>query len=77
MAGFLPLAVALYLGGVVAGVALGDGPPGTRVGLALAWPLGPLAFVLTIALLAGAAIIAFPVFGALVAAAALAFWATG
>ncbi|MEQ1573388.1 MAG: hypothetical protein ABL993_04000 [Vicinamibacterales bacterium] len=72
---YLPLGAILYIGGVLTGLVLGDGPLAGRVGLALAWPLGPLAFMLTVALLVGAACIAFPAFGAAVVAAALAFWA--
>ncbi len=75
MNNLLPFGAVLYMGGVLTGLVLGDGPLAARVGLALAWPLGPLAFVLTVALLLGAACMAFPAFGALVVAAALAFWA--
>ncbi len=53
----------LYALGVLIGVVFTDGPPLTRVGLALAWPLGPLAFVATITFLLGVAGIAFPLFG--------------
>jgi hypothetical protein len=53
-----------------------DGGPLTRISLALLWPLGPLAFVVTVAVLVGAALVAFPVFGAVAAlAAGIAWWA--
>ena len=66
----------VYLGGVVVGVLAGDGGPATRVGLALLWPLGPLAFIATVAGLLVVAGIAFPFFGvALAAAVAAAWWA--
>jgi hypothetical protein len=43
--------------------------------VAALWPLGPLAFVVTVAILLGASLIAFPWIAALVAAtAAAALW---
>ena len=66
----------VYLVGVVVGVLAVDGGPATRVGLALLWPLGPLAFIVTVAGLVAAAAIAFPLFGvALATATAAAWWA--
>ena len=63
----------LYVAGVVWGLIKIDAQPGVRIGLAVLWPLGPLAFVVTLAILIVAAAIAFPLFGlALLAAAALA-----
>jgi hypothetical protein len=59
----------VYVVGVVIGLVAVDGPPATRIGLALAWPLGPLAFVVTVAGLLVVAGIAFPIFGAVLAAA--------
>jgi len=53
-----------------------DARPGSRLGLALLWPLGPLAFVVTITILLAAALIAYPAFGAAVLiAAGVAWWA--
>jgi hypothetical protein len=46
----------------------------TRLTLALLWPIGPLAFALTVTLLLAASLIAFPIGGLLVAAAALVGW---
>lgn len=47
----------------------------TRLALAILWPLGPLAFVLTVALLLAASLVAFPAIGVGAAtAAALVFW---
>ena len=40
----------------------------TRVALALLWPLGPLAFVVTVAILLAASLIAFPLIAGLIAA---------
>ena len=65
----------VYLVGVVVGVLAVDGGPATRVGLALLWPLGPLAFIVTVAGLIAVAGIAFPAFGVLLAGVlTLAWW---
>ena len=40
----------------------------TRIALALLWPIGPLAFLVTVAILLGASLIAFPVVAGIVAA---------
>jgi hypothetical protein len=45
--------------GVLVGVWRTDGPPATKLVLALLWPLGPLAFLVTISGLVVAAVIAF------------------
>ena len=56
------------VGAYVAGVALGllviDGRQAEKIGLALVWPIGPIAFVVTIALLLLASLVAFPSIGA-------------
>ena len=64
----------VYVVGVVIGLVAIDGGPATRIGLALAWPLGPLAFLVTVAGLVLVAAIAFPLFGLVVAALAAAAW---
>ncbi len=48
----------------------------TRIALALLWPVGPVAFLITVAILIGASLIAFPVVAGLIAAAvaAAAWW---
>ena len=77
MAALGPAALLVYVAGVLAGIVAGGGRPAVRVGLALAWPLGPLAFVTTVAMLLAAAAIAFPMFGLLLAAAgAIGWWAS-
>jgi len=48
-----------YVVGVLIGVWRTDGPPATKLTLALLWPLGPVAFFITIAGLLLAAPIAF------------------
>jgi hypothetical protein len=67
--------VILYLVGVAVGLAATDARPAARLGLALLWPLGPLAFVVTVSLLVVASVIAFPRVAAAAAAAAAAWWA--
>jgi hypothetical protein len=55
-----------------------DARPAARVGLALLWPLGPLAFVVTVTILLAASLIAYPAFGVGVLIAvvvAVAWWA--
>ena len=66
----------VYVVGVMVGLLVTDGGLAARIGLALAWPLGPLAFLVTVAGLLVVAAIAFPIFGvALAAAIAAAWWA--
>lgn len=57
---------AVYVAGVAWGLYTIDARPAARVGLALLWPLGPLAFAFTIAVLLVASLIASPAFGAAV-----------
>ena len=63
-------ALAIYAIGVAAGLVLTDAGPLARVVIALLWPLGAAAFVVTISILFVAAMLVFPVFGVLVLAAA-------
>jgi hypothetical protein len=51
--------LAIYLAGVAIGVWRTDAPLPTRMLLALLWPIGPLAFVIVVAILLAAAPIAF------------------
>ena len=48
-----------YVIGALVGLWRTDGPPATKLTLALLWPLGPLAFLVTISGLIIAAAIAF------------------
>jgi hypothetical protein len=64
----------LYIVGVLIGLIATQGGVATRLGLALLWPLGPLAFIITVAGLLVVAAIAFPAFGAIVAALTGAAW---
>ena len=72
--GVWQLGCATYAVGVAWGLLATDARPVARVGLALLWPLGPLAFVVTAALLFAASLIAAPAFGAAVLLAATAAW---
>ena len=51
-----------------------DARPAARVGLALLWPIGPLAFAFTIAILLVASPIASPAFGAVMLLTVAAAW---
>lgn len=62
----LHLALLLYGIGAVIGVLQTDARWPVRIGIALFWPLGPLAFALTASMLIVIACIAFPLFGAIV-----------
>jgi hypothetical protein len=64
----------LYIGGVVVGLFACDARPAGRIALALLWPVGVVALVVTITLLVVVAAIAFPVIGIGVVAAAGAAW---
>lgn len=63
----------LYAAGAAVALLRVDARWPTRVAFALLWPLGPLAFIVTVSILLVASLVAFPVFGAIVIALALAF----
>jgi len=64
----------VYVVGVLVGLVATQGGVATRLGLALLWPLGPLAFVVTVAGLLVVAALAFPLFGIFLAAGVAAAW---
>ena len=66
--------LAVYLVGVIVGLMATQGGPATRLVLAVLWPLGPLAFLITVSGLLVVAAIAFPVFGVILAAGLAAVW---
>jgi hypothetical protein len=68
-------ALTIYLAGAALAVWRTDAGWGTRAIVAILWPLGPLAFAATISLLLAASLIAFPLLGLAVGAAALVSWA--
>jgi hypothetical protein len=51
---------AVYAAGVVCGLVFIDARWPVRIGLALLWPLGPLAFIVTVTILLLASVVAFP-----------------
>ncbi|MGH6690647.1 MAG: hypothetical protein ACREF4_08215, partial [Gammaproteobacteria bacterium] len=67
-----PLLLPVYLAGVAVGLLFTDARGPARLALALLWPVGFLAFAITVSILFVAALVAFPVFGAIVIAGALA-----
>jgi hypothetical protein len=71
------VALLVYAVGVLVGLVLTDARPLGRVTLALLWPLGPLAFVVTIAILIAASAVAFPLASLIAAAAVTLWWALG
>ncbi|HVG69487.1 MAG TPA: hypothetical protein VM819_01215 [Vicinamibacterales bacterium] len=61
---------ALYAAGAIVAIWRTDAAWPTRLALAALWPLGPLAFLVTVGILLAASLIAFPVVAGLIAAAA-------
>jgi hypothetical protein len=68
------VATVIYGLGVITALIGTDARPVGRLGLALVWPLGPLAALATILVLLATAAVAFPLFGVLMLGAALAAW---
>ncbi len=68
------VALGVYLAGAAVGLVRTDAGWGTRVLLAALWPVGPLAFMLTVTALVAVGMIAFPPFGAALIATAGAAW---
>ena len=64
----------VYLVGVVVGLMATQGGPGTRLLLGVLWPLGPLAFLITVTGLLVVAGIAFPLVGVVLAVTFAAGW---
>jgi hypothetical protein len=50
----------VYVAGVLWSLLKSDARPAERVVLSLCWPLGPLAFLVTVAVLLAASVIAYP-----------------
>ena len=59
---------AIYAMGALVAIWRTDASWPTRIGLAALWPLGPLAFLVTVAILLAASLIGFPVVAGLLAA---------
>ena len=72
--GIWEIGFAIYVAGVAWGLMMIDSRPITKIALAALWPLGPIAFAVTITILLAASLVAFPAFGAAVVIAAAAVW---
>ncbi len=70
------VALIVYALGVVVGLLRTDGRWPARVGLSLLWPLGPLAFAVTVAMLLAVSLVAFPMVGVIVVAGISLAWRT-
>jgi len=68
------VALLIYAVGAVVGLVFTDARPLARLGLALAWPIGPATFLVVVSGLLLAALYIFPLFGAVVAAGIAAGW---
>ena len=65
----------IYAAGALVAVWRTDAAWPTRLALAILWPLGPLAFLVTVSILLAASLLAFPlVSGAIAAAVAGVVW---
>ena len=64
----------IYMLGVIVGLMATQGGVATRLLMALLWPLGPLAFIITIAGLLIVAGITFPLFGVVLAGVVAGAW---
>lgn len=70
------LGALIYVAGVACGLLMSDARPLERFVLAVLWPLGPIAFVVTITILLGASAIAYPMVGVpILIALGIAAWA--
>jgi hypothetical protein len=69
-----PALIVVYAAGVVVGVLRVDASPPTKATVALLWPLGVAAAVVTISGLLLAALVLFPMLGAAAVIAAVAGW---
>ena len=65
---------AIYIGGSLLALWRADAAWPTRIALAVLWPLGPLAFVVTVAILLGASLIAFPLVAGVTAVVMASVW---
>lgn len=68
------VALGVYVAGALVALVRTDAGWATRVLLAALWPVGPLAFVVTVGTLVAVGMVAFPAFGTVVLATAGAAW---
>lgn len=73
-AGFSAWLAAAYIGGVVVAFAATDAPWAERAGVALLWPLGPLAFIMVATMLLVFAMALWWRVGVVVVGAVVAAW---
>jgi hypothetical protein len=71
----MSLALIVYAIGAVIGILVGDERPAARIVLAALWPLGLIAFLVTLVALIAASAIAFPIVAATLVAAVVILWA--
>lgn len=67
-------ALIVYAAGVLLALWRTDASWPIRIAMAILWPIGPLAFIVTVSILLAASVIAFPLFGAGVAVAGVLAW---
>lgn len=73
--GVCAICAVVYVAGVLIALALSDARPLERFALAALWPLGPIAFALTLIVLLLASAIAYPIVGVpLLVAIGLVWW---
>ena len=65
---------AIYAAGALIALWRTDANWPTRMAVALLWPLGPLAFVVTVAILVAASLIAFPLVAGVIAVGVAVWW---
>ena len=58
----MKFALTVYAAGIIVGLVRTDGRWPTRIGLSVLWPLGPLAFIVTVATLVIVAAVALAMF---------------
>lgn len=70
---------ALYAAGAIVAIWRTDAAWPTRLAVAALWPVGPVAFLVTVSILLAASLIAFPVVAGVIAAAVVAavWWFVG
>ena len=61
--GVCAVGTVVYVAGVLIALVMSDARPLERVALAALWPLGPIAFIVTLLVLVLASAIAYPVVG--------------
>ena len=64
----------IYAAGALVAIWRTDAAWPTRLAVAVLWPLGPLAFLVTVSILLAASLIAFPLLAGLIAASLAAAW---